>query len=159
MMFIAVFSGRKRKKKNFQKNFHTLPFFPWEFIDYYLSFKYCFLKNWTNKLKKNNSVLTMMAIYDCWHCSWKYRENRISTTHIVLLMLEKKNLKCSFSEIEKKNQWWLKNTHSKPKSEEKWNLGICSKLQRLKKSTFFEIYSNGLPFFSKRRSFKKNVDS
>ena len=102
MMFIAVFSGRKRKKR-FSKNFHTLPFFPWEFIDYYLSFKYCFLKNWTNKLKKNNSVLTMMAIYDCWHCSWKYRENRISTTHIVLLMLEKKNLKCSFSEIEKKS--------------------------------------------------------
>ena len=81
---------RKKKKKRFSKNFHTLPFFPWEFIDYYLSFKYCFLKNWTNKLKKNNSVLTMMAIYDCWHCSWKYRENRISTTHCAVDAWEKK---------------------------------------------------------------------
>ena len=101
---LLLFFQEEKEKKDFQKNFHTLPFFPWEFIDYYLSFKYCFLKNWTNKLKKNNSVLTMMAICDCcWHCSWKYRENRISTTHIVLLMLEKKNLKCSFSEIEKKS--------------------------------------------------------
>ena len=90
---LLLFFQEEKEKKNFQKNFHTLPFFPWEFIDYYLSFKYCFLKNWTNKLKKNNSVLTMMAIYDCWHCSWKYRENRISTTHIVLLMLEKKKPK------------------------------------------------------------------